>query len=127
MEKADNPKIYKHSCIGKSRHVAFVNPAREQKANTVKSKGIIAAQFLQLVVAVGIKLQQISKKADIKENNKGGQNEKIHIAAVSGIMFISGIPAGAPNFNGRMKMKKSVANKINLKKKLLVEQVLFTL
>jgi len=43
MEKADSPKIYKHSCIGKSRHVAFEKPAREQKANTVKSKGIATA------------------------------------------------------------------------------------
>jgi len=78
-------------------------------------------------VAAGVKLQQISKEADIKENNTGGQNDKNHIAVVSGIIFISGTPAGIPNFKGRMKIKKSAAGKKNLEKKLLVEQVLFTL
>lgn len=72
-------------------------------------------------------MQQISRKAEIKENNKGGQNEKNHIAVVSGIMFISGTPAGIPNFKGRMKMKKSDAVNRKLEKNLLVEQVLFTL
>ena len=43
IEKADKPKIYKHSCIGKSRHVALKKPDREQKAKTVKSKGIDSA------------------------------------------------------------------------------------
>ena len=43
IEKAESPKKYKHSCIGKSRHVAFKKPAREKKANSVKSKGIAAA------------------------------------------------------------------------------------
>lgn len=65
-------------------------------------------------------MQQINKKADIKENNKGGQNEKIHIAVVSGIIFISGNPAGIPNFKGRMKMKNSTTGKKNLEKMLLV-------
>jgi len=65
-------------------------------------------------------MQQISKTADSKENNKGDQNEKIHIAVVPGIMLMSGNPAGTPNFKGRMKIKKSIADKRNLEKKQLI-------
>lgn len=43
IEKAESPKVYKHSCIGKSRHPAFEKPAMEQKAKTVKSNGMAAA------------------------------------------------------------------------------------
>lgn len=63
-------------------------------------------------------MQQISRKEEIKENNKGGQNEQIHIAAVSGNMFISGNPAGTPNFKGSMKIKKNSTNKRILEKRL---------
>ena len=76
---------------------------------------------------MGVKMQQIKKKADIKENDKGGQNERSHIMGFPVIMLISGNPAGIPNFKGRIKTKKSIMRKRNFEKILLAEQILFTL